>query len=143
MKMFERWAERMRERRGAASAQDEINFNVDEGEALAESTPAAAVAEEARAAAEPTAPAAPRRTLEGGSIELKVVRPATFEEVGTIADYLLDGCTVVLNFELLDRVTVTRMLDFLYGVAYTMDGEVKNVAPGTYIITPNGIDMHE
>lgn len=140
--MFERWAERMRERRGA-NAQDEINFNVDESEELAESTPAATVTEEPRPAPEATAPTAPRRTLEGGSIELKVVRPATFEEVGPIADYLLDGCTVVLNFELLEKVTITRMLDFLYGVVYTMDGEIKNVAPSTYIITPNGIDMHE
>jgi FtsZ-interacting cell division protein YlmF len=35
------------------------------------------------------------------------------------------------------------MLDFLNGVTYTMDGEIKNVAPNTYIITPNGIDVHE
>ena len=34
------------------------------------------------------------------AIELKVVRPVSFDEVSTIADYLLDGCTVVLNLEL-------------------------------------------
>ena len=55
--------------------------------------------------------------LEGGNIELKVVRPESISEVSVIADHLLRGCTVVLNLELLDKETITRMLDFLRGVA--------------------------
>ena len=78
-----------------------------------------------------------------GNIELKVVRPTSFEEVGTIADYLIEGCTVVLNLELLERPLVIRMLDFLNGVTYTKDGEIKNVAPNTYIVTPSGIDVND
>ena len=75
------------------------------------------------------------------NIELKVVRPEAMDEIFTIADYLLDGCTVVLNLELLDKETITRMLDFLNGVTYTTGGDVKNVSPGTYIITPSGINI--
>ncbi|MBO7304169.1 MAG: cell division protein SepF [Clostridia bacterium] len=78
---------------------------------------------------------------EGSNIELKVVRPESMNEIFTIADYLLDGCTVVLNLEILDRDSITRMLDFLNGVTYTTGGEVKNVSPGTYIITPSGINI--
>ena len=79
--------------------------------------------------------------LEGGNIELKVIRPETIGEVSTIADHLLSGCTVVLNLELLDMPTITRMLDFLRGVAYTIDGEISHVSKATYIITANGIDI--
>ena len=75
------------------------------------------------------------------NIELKVVRPTSFEEVSTVADYLLAGCTVVLNLELLDMPQVMRMLDFLNGVTYTTGGDVKNVSQNTYIITPNGINI--
>ena len=78
-----------------------------------------------------------------GNIELKVVRPACFEEVSEIADYLLDGCTVVLNLELLDNVQTIRMLDFLNGVTYSTAGEIKNVAKSTYIITPHGVDVSD
>ena len=78
-----------------------------------------------------------------GNIELKVVRPASFDEVSEIADYLLDGCTVVLNLELLDNVQTVRMLDFLNGVTYSNDGEIKNVAKSTFIITPNGVDVSD
>ena len=77
------------------------------------------------------------------NIELKVVRPATFEEVSTIADYLLAGCTVVLNMELLDRAATVRMLDFLNGVTYSTDGEIKNVSRSTYIITPHNVDVSD
>ncbi len=77
------------------------------------------------------------------AIELKVVRPVTFDEVSTIADYLLEGCTVVLNLELLDAAQTLRMLDFLNGVTYSNDGEIKNVAKSTYIITPHNVDVSD
>lgn len=75
------------------------------------------------------------------NIELKLVRPTSFAEVSTIADYLLDGCTVVLNMEVLDEAQTLRMLDFLNGVTYSNDGEIKNVAKSTYIITPHNVDV--
>ncbi len=88
-------------------------------------------------------PAPQKNTTLEGNMELKVVRPESMEEIFTIADYLIDGCTVVLNLEILDRVSVTRMLDFLNGVTYTTGGEVKNVSQGTYIITPSGINVEK
>lgn len=82
-------------------------------------------------------------SIEGNNIELKVVRPESIDEIFTIADYLIDGCTVVLNLEILDKEVITRMLDFLNGVTYTKGGEIKNVSPGTYIITPDGININK
>lgn len=79
-----------------------------------------------------------------GGVELKVIRPESYDEVRTVADNLLSGCTVVLNVEVLDRATITRMLDFLNGVTYCQDGEIKRVAPSTFIITPHSdIDISD
>ena len=126
--LFENWVDKLTKKR--ASDEDDIHFIGDEEPQEAAPAPA------------PVAAPAPA-SIEGSNIELKVVRPATFEDVSTIADHLIEGCTVVLNLELLDRATTVRMLDFLNGVTYTTDGEIKNVAQNTYIITPNGIDVHE
>ena len=71
------------------------------------------------------------------NVELKVIRPESYQEVSGVADSLLAGCTVVLNLEALDRVSVVRMLDFLNGVTYCTDGEIKKVAATTFIITPH------
>ena len=125
--LFENWVDKLNKKR--ASEDDDIHFMGDE------------VKEEAPAP-EPVAAPAPA-SIEGSNIELKVMRPATFADVSTVADHLIDGCTVVLNLELLDKATTVRMLDFLNGVTYTKDGEIKNVAQNTYIITPSGIDVHE
>ena len=77
------------------------------------------------------------------SIKFKLVKPQGFEEVSKIADHLIEGCTVVLNTELLDMPTCRRMLDFLNGVCYAIGGEVKFVSKSTYIITPRNIDVSE
>ena len=74
-------------------------------------------------------------------VELKVVRPTTFANVTEIADYLLHHCTVVLNLEATNNDEAKRLLDFLAGVAYSIDGQLKNIAVNTYIITPCNVDV--
>ena len=77
------------------------------------------------------------------SIELKVVAPVQFEEVSTIADYLVAGCTVFLNVENTQREVVRRIIDFLSGVAYSIGGQIKKVTLTTYIITPDNVDVSD
>lgn len=78
------------------------------------------------------------------SVELKVIRPEAYSDVATVADSLLAGCTVVLNVEALDRATIIKMLDFINGVTYCTDGEIKKVAKTTFIITPHtGVDVSD
>ena len=77
-------------------------------------------------------------------VELKIIRPEAYEEVRTVADNLIAGCTVVLNVEALEKPVIFKMLDFLNGVTYCQDGEIKRVAPSTFIITPHSdIDISD
>ena len=130
--MFEKWAEKFR----ARAEDNDVTFkDFDEREEAVVPTPVQKKAEEATAI---------KNSLSSPeNIELKVVRPESFEEVSTVADYLLDDCTVVLNLELMDRATSLRMLDFLNGITYSKDGEIKKVAQSTYIITPNHGDVND
>ena len=75
------------------------------------------------------------------AIELKVVRPESYGSVTEIADHLLNHRTVVLNLEATNREVAKRLIDFLAGVAYSIDGQLKNVANNTYIITPCNVDV--
>ena len=83
----------------------------------------------------------PAPKANGNAIELKVVRPESFNAVGQIADYLLNHCTVVLNLEATNKETAQRIVDFLNGVAYAIDGQIKSVTNSTYIITPNNVSV--
>lgn len=132
--MFEKWADKLKEK---AKQTEEISFRD------YDATTAPAREEVPAPTPEPTPVASSIKTGTESNIELKVVRPDSFGDVSTIADYLLAGCTVVLNLEALDRASVVRMLDFLNGVTYSTDGEIKQVAQTTYIVTPRDVDVSE
>jgi len=88
-------------------------------------------------------PAAPAHqtysSLGNSALELKVVRPERFDSVTQIADHLINNRTVVLNLEATNKETARRMIDFLSGVAYSIDGNLKRVANNTYVITPGNV----
>ena len=142
--MFESLAEKLKRMRNAEA--DEPQFkdydDVVENTVIREEKPV--INEEPEKKAAPASAATVTNATDPDSnIELKLVRPADFEEVSDIADYLLSGCTVVLNLELLDVASTIRMLDFLNGVTYSTDGEIKNVSKSTYILTPNNVDVSD
>ncbi len=125
--MFEKWADKLKEK---TREQEQISFkSFEETTAVPKAMPE-----------EPKAIKSAAGSTDS-NIELKVVHPESFAEVSDIADYLLDGCTVILNLELFDAPTTMRMLDFLNGVTYSTGGDIKQVAQGTYIITPHNVDV--
>ena len=135
--MFENFAAKLKKMREAKGEEENVTFKPfpEEEEAKVK------VEEKAEEPKKLPAPIEAKAETKDANIELKVVRPSTFEEVSTVADYLLAGCTVVLNLELLDMPQVIRMLDFLNGVTYSTDGDIKNVSKSTYIITPHNIGI--
>lgn len=80
-------------------------------------------------------------SLGGSNIELKVVKPNTFEQILTAADYLLAGRTVLLNLEGTDKALCRRMIDFIGGVAYSLDANIKKATNDSYLIAPKDIDV--
>jgi len=80
-------------------------------------------------------------SLSGSAIEMKVVKPEHFESVPQIADHLLNKRTVVLNLENTNKETARRLIDFLSGVAYSIDGSLKKIASNAYVITPSNVDV--
>lgn len=82
-------------------------------------------------------------SVSGSALELKVIRPERWENVNQIADHLINRRTVVLNLEATNKETARRMIDFLLGVVYTIEGDIKKVAANTWVITPNNVDMSQ
>lgn len=74
-------------------------------------------------------------------LQVVLVKPERFEEAAAIGDNLNEKRTVVLNLESINRDIARRLLDFLSGVAYANNGQIKRVANSTYIITPYNVDV--
>lgn len=74
-------------------------------------------------------------------LQVVLVKPERYENSTEIADHLKERRTVVLNLESTNKETARRVLDFLSGVAYANDGQIKRVANSTYLITPYNVDL--
>lgn len=74
-------------------------------------------------------------------LSVVLVKPEKYENAVDIADHLRDKRTVVLNLEQTNKDVARRLVDFLSGVTYALDGKIKKVANSTFIITPYTVDI--
>ena len=74
-------------------------------------------------------------------LQVVLVKPERFDDASAVADHLNAKRTVVLNLESANKDVARRILDFLCGVAYANDGQIKKVANCTFIITPYNVGI--
>ncbi len=74
-------------------------------------------------------------------LQVVLVKPERFDDARPVADHLNSKHTVVLNLEATNKEVSRRLIDFLSGVAYANNGQIKRVANSTYIITPYNVNI--
>ncbi len=74
-------------------------------------------------------------------LQVVLVKPERFDDARPVADHLNSKHTVVLNLESTNKEVSRRLIDFLSGVAYANNGQIKRVANSTYIITPYNVNI--
>ena len=108
----------------------------------------ASTAAPAPAAAAPVAPAASTPSFGGqvlnmnsGKQEVVLFHAKTFDDAAKAADELCKRKAVILNMENVDKALTRRVVDFLSGAVYALDGRVKKVAQSTYLFCPHNMDV--
>lgn len=108
-------------------------------------TPATATADPGFASPSPagTDNAFNSKVLSTGSNKPGVVlfRPICFSDAVNAANDLRDKKAVIVNLENTDRTVARRVVDFLSGCSYALDGQVKKIAAGTYLFCPHNMDI--
>ena len=79
--------------------------------------------------------------LPSSQLQVVLVKPERFDDASGIADSLNAKKTVVLNLEATSKEVSRRLVDFLSGVAYANNGQIKKIANSTFIITPYNVDV--
>ena len=77
----------------------------------------------------------------GPKQEVVLFRPVSFNDTTKAADALRNRKAVVLNLENVDKAMSRRVVDFLSGCVYAVDGSVKKVAQSAYIFCPHNMDV--
>lgn len=75
------------------------------------------------------------------TVALKIVNPKSYDEADTIADFLLNGNTVLLNVESIERAQAIRLLDYLKGAVRMVGGVMTKVGKTTIVVAPKNVDV--
>ena len=131
---------------------DEYDYDEEEDDLEPEPEPAPTTPRRSSFAAPETPAASSTATRRSGpakvvnlsnntSLQVVLVKPDRFDTVSEIADNLRDKKAIVLNLESTNKDVARRLVDFLSGVAYALDGKIKKVAISTYILTPYNVEI--
>ena len=74
-------------------------------------------------------------------VQLVLVRPESFNDAPTIAANMRAKKAVVLNLEGVEKGLARRIVDFLSGCGYALDGSVKKVSQSTYVFCPQNMEV--
>ena len=70
-----------------------------------------------------------------------LVEPRAFSEAQQIADYLKARNQVVVNFKRVTSDVSKRIMDFLNGIVYAIDGKMEKLGPGIVLCAPKGFEI--
>ncbi len=82
-----------------------------------------------------------RRSGGASSMEVCVIKPSSFEDTREIAETLLTNRTVILNMEGIDMALAQRIIDFVSGACYAIDGTLQKISNYIFILTPASVDI--
>ena len=111
-------------------------------------SPFAATAEKAADLSAPTPAPATTSSFSGqvlnmssGKQEVVLFHARAFDDAAKASDELRRKKAVILNMENVDKALTRRVVDFLSGSVYALDGSVKKVAQSTYLFCPHNMDV--
>lgn len=79
--------------------------------------------------------------MSSGKQEVVLFHAKSFDSAAKAADELRKKKAVILNMENVDKALTRRVVDFLSGSVYALDGSVKKIAQSTYLFCPHNMDV--
>ena len=80
-------------------------------------------------------------TRDQRQVKVMVVEPASFDDAQSIADHLKLRKPVVVNLENTDPEIAKRMIDFVSGTTYALNGTIQKVGHNIFLCAPSNVDV--
>ena len=96
---------------------------------------------------EPEEPRASRRRAKvvglptTNKMRMLVFQPNSYEEAECIIDSLKARKPVIMNLDELEIELGQRILDFVGGAVYSLNGDIKKVARSIFVVAPSNVDV--
>lgn len=75
------------------------------------------------------------------SLEVSIMKPTRFDDSQDICDMLLDERATVVNLEGIDLSLAQRIMDFISGSVYALNGKIHQISNLIFIISPENVDI--
>ena len=79
------------------------------------------------------------RSREDVDYEMIIFEPKVYEDSLTISTQLRSGNPVIINLKHLEQSEGTRLVDFVCGTAYAIDGHMTKIGESIFLFTPANI----
>ncbi len=76
-----------------------------------------------------------------GNMEVCVVKPTSVDDSREITETLLSGRTVILNLEGMDLEIAQRIIDFISGATFAINGNLQKISNYIFLVTPTNVDI--
>ncbi len=76
-------------------------------------------------------------------VKMVIYQPATFDQTTEICDNLKSRKPVIINLQKLENEAAQRILDFLSGAVYALDGNLHKISGGIFVAAPSNVDISE
>lgn len=75
------------------------------------------------------------------SVKVVVCEPQSFDEAQVLADHLKNRKQVILNFEHTAPEVSQKIIDFISGTTYAMDGNSQQLGNNIFLFAPNNVEI--
>jgi cell division inhibitor SepF len=75
------------------------------------------------------------------SSKMVITQPTCYDEVEGIGDYLKNKKSIIVNLENVGKEDARRILDFMSGAAFMVEGTIQKVSNLIYLITPKNVEI--
>lgn len=82
----------------------------------------------------------PMRATSKG-LEVCIVKPTAFEDAQQVCEILLGGRACVVNLEGFDADDAQRIMDFISGCIFAIDGKLHRISKYIFIFAPDNVDI--
>ncbi len=79
--------------------------------------------------------------MSSGKQEVVLFHAKAFDDAAKAATELRSKRAIILNMENVDKALTRRVVDFLSGCVFALDGQVKKIAQSTYLFCPHSMDI--
>lgn len=77
----------------------------------------------------------------GRDASVIIFSPKSFDEAGELVSYMLQKSPIVMTLEGVQGDMARRLLDFISGIAFALQGRITPISAKTYYITPDNIGI--